>query len=182
MMAKDQIRGNIWMLFACFLLVSVIISASGITFVGPFLVTGPLYAGIQMMFLGLTRGERPQIERLFAGFQNFVKFLVLYLVVGLFTFLWSLLFFVPGIIKAISYSFAPYILIENPDMDPMDAIKRSQAMTYGHKMELFVLGLSFIPWLLLVSVTFGLAAIYVEPYVMATYTNAYLRIKQGVAQ
>ena len=44
-------------------------------------------------------------------------------------------------------------------------------------MELFVLGLSFIGWYLLCAITFGIAAIWVVPYVQATYTNAYNSLK-----
>ena len=39
-------------------------------------------------------------------------------------------------------------------------------------MELFVPGLAFFGWTLLVSVTLGIAAIGVDPYMQATITNA----------
>lgn len=47
----------------------------------------------------------------------------------------------------------------------------------GHKWELFVLQLSFIGWYLLVSITFGIASIYVVPYMSCTVANFYQRIK-----
>ena len=59
-----------------------------------------------------------------------------------------------------------------------EALKESQRMMDGHKWELFVLGLSFIPWLLLVCVTFGIALLYVGPYMQVTYTNFYRTLKE----
>ena len=46
-------------------------------------------------------------------------------------------------------------------------------ITKGHKMDLFILDLSFIGWGLLCGITFGLAGIYVGPYMQATRANAY---------
>ncbi len=176
-MAKEQIRGNLGTYFLCYLIYGLITGASAIVVVGPMLLAPPLMMGILMLFMGATRGIKPDLEDMFRGFNMFGQSVLLFLATGLFVFLWSLLFVIPGIIKAISYMFAPYILAENPDMPVMEAIKASKEMTRGHKGELFVMYLSFIPWFLLCGVTFGFAAIYVGPYVMATYTNAYNRIK-----
>ena len=45
-------------------------------------------------------------------------------------------------------------------------------------MDLFILQLSFIGWYLLIGVTFGIAAIYVGPYVSAATANFYNSIKE----
>ena len=75
-----------------------------------------------------------------------------------------------------------YILAENPDMTAREAITESRLIMDGHKFELFVLQLSFIPWILLGSVTFGIAYIWVLPYMQLTMTNFYHNIKrQSVA-
>ncbi len=76
-----------------------------------------------------------------------------------------------------SYSMAQYIIAENPNMGANEAITLSRKMMDGHKMEAFVLGLSFILWFFLVGITFGIAAIYVGPYVNATMVNFYNKIK-----
>lgn len=180
-MAKEQIRGNIGPLFLCFLVYSLITGASSFTYVGPIVVAPPLILGLVMLFLDLTKGEKPTLEKMFKGFQIFGKSILLSLAISIFTCLWSLLLIVPGVIKSISYSFAWFILAENPQMSAMDAIRASKEMTNGHKMDLFVLYLSFIPWMLLGTITFGLAYIYVAPYMSATYTNAYLQVKGGAA-
>ena len=67
----------------------------------------------------------------------------------LFIALWTLLFILPGIVKAFSYALTPYILEENPDLSANEAIDHSRAMMKGHKFDLFYLYLSFIGWFLL---------------------------------
>ena len=94
-----------------------------------------------------------------------------------FTLLWSLLFIIPGIIKAYSYYMSMYILAENKGMSAREAISKSKQMMHGHKMELFVLELSFIGWGIVTAVTFGIAGIYVHPYMQATMVNFYDSIK-----
>jgi len=181
-MAKEQIKGNIPILFLCMLLIVVI--SAGISYLVPILgtivisfVTPALTLGMISIYMGLAHGEKPKFEGLFSGMPVFIKAFLLQLVTGLFVFLWSLLLFVPGIIKGIAYMFAPYALAENHETGVMEALDISKKITQGHKMELFILSLSFFPWILLVMVTFGIAAVYVIPYVQMTLVNAYYDLK-----
>ena len=71
-------------------------------------------------------------------------------------------------------SFYPmYVLAENKGMTASECIDKSKAITDGYKGELFVLGLSFIGWALLGGITFGIAFIWIMPYMQTTYANAY---------
>ncbi len=151
-----------------------------ISFVVNVFITPPLSLGLVMVFLNVTYGDEPLVATLFEPFKkNFGKAVILTLLVGLFVILWSLLFIIPGIVMGYAYSQSFYILAENPDMTPMECIKASKAMMKGRKMDMFVLELSFIPWILLVIVTCGIASIYVSPYMTLTLTNFYHRIKKG---
>ena len=187
--AKEQISGNVWILFACSLIALLISTAAYIVFakvlkiealgsVATILLSAPFSISIIMIYLRLADGIRPEISNTFDGFSIFGKSVLLVVLIEIFVTLWSLLFIVPGIIKAYSYSLAPYILAENPEMSANDAIKESKRLMNGHKMDFFVLQLSFIPWILLVCVTFGVASIYVSPYISATYVNFYNSIKE----
>lgn len=92
----------------------------------------------------------------------------------LFIFLWSLLLFVPGIIKHYEYLMVPYILSENPGMNREEAFLISKQMMNGQKWEAFVLDLSYIGWYILCAFTCGLLAIfYVNPYREATFAELY---------
>ena len=131
------------------------------------LVAGPLAVGLAHYFLRVTDRNNPQIADLFAEFKNFGNTVVLNLLIGIFTFLWSLLFIIPGIVKGISYSMAPYIMAEHPEIKPLDAIKMSKQMMEGHKGEYFVLQLSFIGWFLLCVLTCCIGFIFLSPYMSA---------------
>ena len=63
-------------------------------------------------------------------------------------------------------------------MSVLDAITKSRQMMDGHKADLFILQLSFFFWWMLVPFTFGLALIYVIPYMSAAMTNFYLSLKE----
>ncbi len=175
--AKQQISGNIAMFFVCTLIMGAVSSLSSFLVVGPILLVPPLTLGLTYNILGMTQGEKVDLGVLFSGFNRFGDAVVLYIVQSIFTFLWSLLLVVPGIIKAISYSMSTFILAEHPEMSGLEALKESQRITNGRKADLFVLYLSFIPWILLGSVTCGLAMIYVGPYMQATIANFYHEIK-----
>lgn len=141
------------------------------------IVAGPLLVGIAGFFTQFARGAKPAFESLFDGFKKcFGNSIVLSLLTGLFVLLWALLFIIPGIIKAIAYSMAPYLMADNPNMTATEALDDSQRLMDGHKMDFFILGLSFIGWALLVIVTFGIAAIWVGPYIQATHAEFYLEL------
>ena len=176
-LAKEQIKGNIGILFLCSLVVALICGAVGFTYVGPILIAPSFAISMTMIYIALANGKKPEVGDVFKGFSLFGKALWLNILVGFFVFLWSLLLYIPGIIKALSYSMLFYILAENPNMTAQEALNESKRIMDGHKMDLFVLGLSFIGWGLLCGITFGIAYIYVIPYVSATVTNFYNKIK-----
>lgn len=95
----------------------------------------------------------------------------------LWIFLWSMLFLVPGIVKAYSYSQLLYILAEHPTMSVRKAMKLSKVMTRGYKGDLFVLHLSFIGWSLLCLLTIGIGFLFLVPYQMSAFTQAYRFLK-----
>jgi uncharacterized membrane protein len=183
--AKEQIKGNIGVLFVITLLVGLIAGgANAIPVVGSiasvFVVTPAFSLAVVMIYLNMTAGMKPEIGDLFSQFSSFWDSFKVTFLVGLFTALWSLLFVIPGIVKAFSYSQAMYIMAENPGIGALEAINRSKAMMDGHKMEYFVLQLSFIGWHLLGTFTFGIAYIWIVPYISATAANFYNSIKTPV--
>lgn len=183
--AREQLRGKVWMFFLVSLIVYAItfalafIPVAGV--IAVYIIVPPLSIGMVMIYLDVTYGDEIDLSRLFKGFNMMGKTIGLFLLILLFTYLWMLLFIIPGIIKAYSYSMSFYILAENPDMTAREALNESKLIMQGHKWEFFVLELSFILWILLGVVTFGLALIYVEPYMQLTYTNFYHNIKRQPA-
>ena len=70
-----------------------------------------------------------------------------------------------------------YILADNPELTAREALRKSKEMMVGHKLDLFILMLSFFGWYLLGAITFGIAYIYIIPYLNATMANFYNSIK-----
>ena len=140
---------------------------------------GPVYFGVSSYFLKLARYETAEFNDMFTGFRLFKVNFVLHLLMLIFTLLWALLLVVPGIIAAIKYSMAFYILNDNPEIGAMEAIRRSKEMMEGHKMRFAEMWLSFLGWFLLGIVTFGLGMIYAVPYYRAAKANFYLDLKES---
>ena len=98
----------------------------------------------------------------------------------LYTVLWSLLFIIPGIIKAYEYKMIPYLLSENPDMPMEEVFAESKRLMTGNKWKAFVLDLSFILWDIASALTCGIAGIFwVAPYKASTQAALYEAVKYG---
>ena len=96
---------------------------------------------------------------------------------NLFIALWSLLFIIPGIVKAFSYAMTPYILEEHPELSANEAIDHSRAMMKGHKFDLFWLYLSFIGWAILCIPTLGIGLLWLVPYMQTAQASFYEDVK-----
>lgn len=142
-----------------------------------FIIGGPINFGLASFFLKLARDQESAFSELFSGFHYFLKNFVINFFIVLFTILWFLLLIIPGIIAVLRYSMAYYIMNDNPDLKPLEAIDLSKKMMYGHKARLFFLWLSFIGWFLLGIFTLGLGFLYAMPYYNATLANFYEDIK-----
>ncbi|WP_010250938.1 DUF975 family protein [Acetivibrio cellulolyticus] len=94
-------------------------------------------------------------------------------------FLWYLALIVPGIIKRYAYRMVPYILADNPNIGSKRAIELSIEMTNGHKMNMFVLDLSFIGWYLLGLLACCVGMVFVLPYENATNAELYLVLRKN---
>lgn len=141
---------------------------------GSIFLMPPLVIGMYLFHILMFRGKRPSFDALFEGFSHYTQSLVGMLWMWLFTCLWSLLFIIPGIIKAYAYWATPYLLADYPDLNPREALKLSMRITQGRKMEIFVMQLSFFGWALLSGFTFGiLYIIHVGPYMNLSLAGLY---------
>lgn len=127
------------------------------------LLGGPMELGINKISLNVVREEKVEVATLFDGFKDFTRSLVLYITNNLLIFLWSLLLFIPGIIKTYAYSMSYFILLDNPEMSANDARKKSMEMMQGNKWRLFCLQFSYIGWVLLSVLTLGILDLWVMP-------------------
>lgn len=112
-------------------------------------IGGAATLGYARYNLDLVDGKDPDVTELFSQFHRIWQGFCLQFLRFLYTFLWSLLFVIPGIIAQYRYSMAAYILAENPEMTAGEAITRSKELMVGNKLRFFCLGFSFIGWVFL---------------------------------
>lgn len=143
------------------------------------LIFKPLQVGCKKFFANADRGTE-DLADIGSSFKsgvwgNTVKVMFLQ---SLYISLWTLLFIVPGIIKAYEYMMVPYILADHPDWTSAEIFAKSKEMMTGNKWNAFVLGLSFIGWRILAVITLGLLNIfYVNPYYDLTEAQLYATLK-----
>ena len=149
-----------------------------------FILALPLTWGYQTLFLGAVRGGEATAKDMFEGYNKelFSRVLTTTLLYYVYVFLWSLLLLIPGCIKAYSYAMTPYILKDNPEMKNNAAIEESMRMMDGHKLELFMLDLSFIGWVILSILTCGIGLLWLIPYINMAHVNFYEDLKKAAVE
>ena len=148
----------------------------------PFLLGGVLQLGYARFLLKQHDGKALDFNDLFSQFDRFGTGFAQDFLRTLYTFLWSLLLIVPGIIAALSYAMTPFILEEHPELTASEAIARSKALMDGHKMDLFILNLTFLGWDILCALTANIGHLFLNPYKNAAYAVFYREITQGPQQ
>ena len=173
---KASLSGNWGVAIGVFLVAVLINGVLATTGIGS-LFTSLVTYGLCAAFLSVVRTKAMRFENLFDSFKNLGPVFIANLLTMIFTFLWSLLFLIPGIVKSYSYAMTYYILADNPDMAPTDAITESRKMMDGNKWRLFCLDLSFIGWYLLSILTLGILALWISPYNMMARAEFYESLK-----
>ena len=143
----------------------------------------PLQYAYYISLLERTRGNEEEITHYtFQYTINHAYANTRFLVAGLFIMLISMVaaIFTLGIgaiVVKYMYSMVPYLLHDYPELTPREAMKISREMMSGQKWELFVLDLTFIGWILLSIITFGVGMIFVEPYMSTARAAFYEDLK-----
>jgi uncharacterized membrane protein len=152
-----------------------VISATSAIVIGLLLI-GIVEIGHGKYYLERSRGtiKYDQIMVATDGVKGDVgSHVILGLLINVFIALWSLLFVIPGIVKSYSYAMAYYIKIDHPEYTPTQAIDESRRIMNGNKMKLFMLDLSFIGWMIVGSLCFGIGTLWVTAYMRAAHAEFY---------
>lgn len=155
---------------------------SGVVLVELFIIANLQY-GYDVALLRFNRSREDSVNEMFrAAFkEDYGRVLGIVLLTALYTLLWSLLLIIPGIIKAYSYSMTYLIAEDNPELGPNACIERSMAMMDGHKMDLFLLDLSYIGWILLGIISCGIGMLWVAPWIQMAHVKFYEQLKAEAA-
>lgn len=178
--SKEQLKGRWGIVGGLFLVITILLI--GIQFIpyigslGNYIISGACTLSYIIICFKVIQREPLGIEDAFSGFKNFGKSIGLFFWQLLWVFLWTLLFIIPGIIKSYSYCMSFYILADHPEITVREALNESKRMTQGHKMDLFILRLSFIGWGILATLTFGIGYFWLIPYMQVTMANTYKKL------
>ena len=162
---------TIGIFFGVFAFVLVLALAFGIAFaiLGSIIGTGYVKFNLDLV----DDHPFPEVKTLFHYFPNWKKIAGANLLSGLYISLWSLLFFVPGIIAVYNYAMVRYIQAENPEMPARNVLAYSKALMYGNRWRLFCLEMSFFGWALLCILSFGIGFLWLAPYQSAAMAAFY---------
>lgn len=179
-----MLKGNWSVAVLVALVFGVIASFTSCSFPLVLFVYAPMSLGIVKMMIGYVRGtQRMEVEGIFSAFNStyYWKSMGLYLLQGIYTILWTLLFIIPGVVKYCSYFFAPYILADNPTMTAEESICRSMQIMEGHKMQLFLMLLGYALLAMLSSLLLFIPMLWIIPYYQVTLAKFYEEVKHTVA-
>ncbi len=182
-MARESLKGKWGLAIGTFVVFMMIVGAIQlIPMAGGLLsifIMGQFSLGLAIFSLAISRNQEAKLEQIFQGFNRYGTALGTYLLMALFTLLWTLLLIIPGIIAALSYSMTYFILVDDENIGANDAIDKSKKMMDGYKWKLFCLGLRFFLLALLCILTLGIGFFWLFPYMQVTYAKFYDDVKSN---
>lgn len=175
-MARESLKGKWGLAIGTFLVYTLITGCGGAARalgLAALLIAGPMAMGAAIFSLSISRHREAKLEQIFEGFRFFSKALGTYLLMLLYVVLWLLLFIIPGIIAALSYSLVFYLLADDPSLKPQEVLDLSKKMMDGYKWKLFYLCLHFLLLALLCVLTLGIGFLWLIPYINITMAKFY---------
>lgn len=85
-----------------------------------------------------------------------------------------------GVIATFMYAMVYYVRVDNPDMSVVQILKTSRKIMHGRKLDFFVLGISFIGWMIVCYITCGIGFLWLAPYMQACTAAFYDDAKDNI--
>jgi len=176
--------------------------AMGVSLVSQLLLV-LLWVGCNALGLDLSRRDPVDLSTLFEGFRIWPKAALLYLYISLMLGIWATILSLPAsyvlsalylsemltmdqimnlmlvvmsvLLFILSYQYRTcyLILLDGPDKPIRQIAGEARLVTHSHKLQLFLLDLSFLPWYLLCILTCGILLVWKLPYFLTTYAGCY---------
>ncbi len=144
-------------------------------------INSALILGTSQFYIKFIRKIEVKLEQIFEPFKKrstFMKALATYILTAIFTFLWGLLLVIPGIIASYSYALAYLIIVDEPEISAIEAIRKSKKMMYGYKAQRFWLDCRFIGWHFAAVFSFFIGYLWLTPYMLTSYANFYDKVRR----
>lgn len=176
--ARKLVKGNLLSLYAANLIVQIMLGISVylkdyiVLMVIVLIFTSVLEFGLAMFYLDFSKDKVINYKNIFISYKGkfirFGKHLLTFIVKYFIILLSATLLLIPGLIKKYSYSQVKYLRASHPDMGVIRCLLVSKKMMKWHKLELFILDMTFILWFVAVPLTGGLILVYLLPYYNTT--------------
>lgn len=189
--AKKKIQGHLWDIWKIFLmtygiffgfgfLITILFGedAATVSLIGEIILL-PLTIGVTSFLVNFVEDKNFDSKDIFNYFKSFVKIVGTLLLSAVLITIASIFLVIPGIILTLSYSLVPILLVKREDLGIIETLKLSRTLMNGHKLDAFVLSLSFIGWAFVGTLTLGIAYIWIYPYMSVTFTKFYLNILES---
>ena len=188
--AKEKIKGNLWNILPALIVATILTSLT----IGGGYKDGKVESGVSLGWIfyfvevGLAyfmvkfvKGEKTEFNDIFHFSKDFIKCIGANLLQAIYIILFLLLLIVPGIMKIMAFALVPYIMADEKYKDESipNLLKISEKMMNGHKMDFFLLNLSFIGWHILAACTFFILEIWVAPYHQTAATKFLNDVKES---
>lgn len=131
----------------------------------------PLSIGLNAYMIGFVKNDEFNRDTLFASYEDTYKIIGTNILMSFLIMIGMFFFIIPGIYLAFSYALVPYLLVTNRDLSITETLELSRKMMNGHKLDYFILSISFIGWVLLVPFTLGILLIWLYPYMVTATTK-----------
>ncbi|MBQ7885042.1 MAG: hypothetical protein IJ318_02995 [Clostridia bacterium] len=104
---------------------------------------GFLCVGTKSYLLSIAQKQFLPVESIFFKIKICVKAFCLKVATTLITLLWTVVFIIPGIVTALNYSMASFVMADE-DSSALECMVKSKKLVYGHRGELLVMYLSYL--------------------------------------
>ncbi len=176
----ELFKNNVSPLLGGYLIVMVIVSVSGLVYIGPLVLGGPLALGLFKMTRLAVKGEPIEFNELFSGFQRFVDAFLAYLVITLFTMVGTILCVIPGLLVGIAYT-PTYLFMLDDKLAFWDAMEASRKMVMNNPGQWILLWLALCLFNLLGLLACCVGIILTGPVSLLVITLAYDAERKAVA-
>ena len=163
----DGVIAMIMIFFAVVMVYSIIM----------FIIGSAVAVGYSEFNLDIVESVRPRIGSIFSRFGQLKTAVCARLIMFVRIFIGTMLFIIPGIIMSYSYAMVNFVMAEHPEMTARRALKESKRMMKGNRFKLFCLQLSFIGWVFLSVLTFGIGFFFLVPYQQAALAAFYCDVR-----
>ena len=79
---------------------------------------------------------------------------------------------------SLPYGLACFVLLDQPYISAREPLMSSRRLMKGNYLRLFKLWLSFLPYVLLIGGTSGVALLWVKPYFHTTMSQFYMEVSK----